>query len=108
MDGNTGHGHVFPRPDGVKARCGGPGLCAECARDFYRKMHEPATSDRPPASSFQRELETLINRHSMENGSNTPDFLLAEYLCDCLATYEVIMSKREKWYGRGIVRKAAE
>lgn len=30
---NTGHGHVFPRPDGVRARCGGPGLCAECSRD---------------------------------------------------------------------------
>lgn len=29
---NTGHGHVRPRPDGVKARCGGPGICPECAR----------------------------------------------------------------------------
>lgn len=34
---NTGHGHVFPRPDGVRARCGGPGLCSECARDLARK-----------------------------------------------------------------------
>lgn len=31
---NTGHGHVWKRPDGVKARCGGPGICRECARDF--------------------------------------------------------------------------
>lgn len=30
---NTGHGHVFSRPDGVRARCGGPGICAECSRD---------------------------------------------------------------------------
>lgn len=30
---NVGHGHVFPRPDGMKARCGGPGLCPECNRD---------------------------------------------------------------------------
>jgi len=30
---NTGHGHVWGRPDGVKARCSGPGLCAECSRD---------------------------------------------------------------------------
>lgn len=50
--------------------------------------------------SFQKELEELINRHSIENGSNTPDFLLAEYLCDCLASYEVSISKRENWYGR--------
>jgi len=33
---NSGHGHVFPRPDGVKARCGGPGLCPECSRDAAR------------------------------------------------------------------------
>jgi hypothetical protein len=25
------HGHVVPRPDGMKARCGGPELCAQCA-----------------------------------------------------------------------------
>lgn len=30
---NTGHGHVWKRPDGMKARCGGPGMCAECSRD---------------------------------------------------------------------------
>lgn len=30
---NTGHGHVWPRPDGVKARCGGPGMCTQCSHD---------------------------------------------------------------------------
>lgn len=30
---NVGHGHVFPRADGVKMRCGGPGLCSECTAD---------------------------------------------------------------------------
>lgn len=30
---NTGHGHVWARPDGYKARCGGAALCRECARD---------------------------------------------------------------------------
>ncbi len=37
---NVGHGHVYPRPDGVKARCGGPALCSECARDAARKAVE--------------------------------------------------------------------
>ena len=31
---NTGHGHVWERPDGVKAKCGGPGLCEECWVDL--------------------------------------------------------------------------
>jgi hypothetical protein len=30
---NTGHGHVRERPDGYKARCGGPALCGICARE---------------------------------------------------------------------------
>ncbi len=34
---NQGHGHVFPRPDGVKARCGGPAICHVCAIDLGRK-----------------------------------------------------------------------
>ena len=36
-NGNKGHGHVYPRPDGVKARCGAPLSCAECASDKARK-----------------------------------------------------------------------
>lgn len=28
-----GHGHVYPRTDKGKARCGGPVICSECARD---------------------------------------------------------------------------
>ena len=59
------------------------------------------------AQSFQQALEHLINTHSVENGSNTPDFMLAEYLCDCLATYEVIIAKREKWYGREVGKPSA-
>ena len=30
---NSGHGHVYPRPDRVLMRCGGPGICSECSRD---------------------------------------------------------------------------
>jgi hypothetical protein len=29
-DTNKGHGHVTPRADGVKARCGGPAFCKVC------------------------------------------------------------------------------
>lgn len=49
---------------------------------------------------FRKDLESLINRHSMENGSNTPDFMLADYLTACLVNFDRIVSAREKWYGR--------
>ena len=51
--------------------------------------------------SFQKELEQVINRNSQENGSNTPDFLLAGYLVGCLDVYNRTVMARERWYGRG-------
>jgi hypothetical protein len=50
---------------------------------------------------FRRELEVLINKYSVENGSNTPDFILADYLVSCLQTFDKIIQAREQWYGRG-------
>jgi len=46
------------------------------------------------------ELAETINRHCAENGSDTPDFILAEYLTGCLATYDRVLQAREPWYGR--------
>ncbi len=46
------------------------------------------------------ELAAVVNRHSAENGSNTPDFILAEYLGGCLAALDRAVNAREKWYGR--------
>jgi hypothetical protein len=59
-------------------------------------------------NNFQKELEAIINRYSMENGSNTPDFMLAEYLVECLVAYNNITKKREKWYGRGPIEVPKE
>ena len=33
---DKGHGHVVPRKDGIKARCGGPALCSKCAMEQVR------------------------------------------------------------------------
>lgn len=37
---------------------------------------------------FRRELAELINKWSLEKGSNTADFVIAEYLANCLAAYD--------------------
>ena len=49
--------------------------------------------------SFKEELCDLINRHSKENGSDTPDFILAEYLNNCLEAFDKSVDSRRDWYG---------
>lgn len=51
-------------------------------------------------SKFAKELRGLINSYSIENGSNTPDFILAEYMMRCLETFNHIVTWREKWYSK--------
>ena len=50
--------------------------------------------------NFEDELTHLLNRYSKENGSNTPDFILAKYLEGCLKNFDHAVSYRENWYGR--------
>lgn len=49
--------------------------------------------------NLRRDLAEVLNRHSRENGSNTPDFILAQYLANCLDAFDVAMSGRSMWYG---------
>jgi hypothetical protein len=48
---------------------------------------------------FVEELEVLVNRYSMEVGSNTPDFVLAQYIRQCLEAFDNSVRARDKWYG---------
>jgi hypothetical protein len=47
---------------------------------------------------FEKDLAILINKHSIENKSDTPDFVLARYLVKCLQSYESAILKRDEWY----------
>jgi len=49
---------------------------------------------------LQNELRAVLNRHCLENGSNTPDFILADYLLDCLNAFDVAQTRRANWYDR--------
>jgi len=51
-------------------------------------------------TQFEIELEILINQHCIENGSDTPDWILAKYLQECLNNFNATVNKREEWYGR--------
>ncbi len=48
--------------------------------------------------TFESELISLLNRYSLENGSNTPDFILARYLIDCLEAYNNALCRRSRWW----------
>lgn len=50
--------------------------------------------------TFEEALENLINVYSIENESNTPDFILASYLRDCLDAFNDANRLREKWYDK--------
>ncbi|AOE44586.1 hypothetical protein SEA_JUMBO_78 [Gordonia phage Jumbo] len=42
-----GHGHVYPRKDRGKARCGGPKMCKKCASDMTRAQADGYYIDPP-------------------------------------------------------------
>lgn len=48
---------------------------------------------------FVEELGALINTFSLENKSNTPDFILAEFMLHCLTAFEATSLRREAWFG---------
>jgi hypothetical protein len=49
--------------------------------------------------TFLRELTSLLNRYSIDNECDTPDFILAEYLKNCLDTYRVAIHANMGWSG---------
>ena len=58
--------------------------------------------------SFREELQTLINKHSLEGESDTPDFLLADYLNDTLDIFDKLMIRRDLCQAKIEERKLVE
>ncbi len=50
--------------------------------------------------TFTEAMCSAINRHSKENGSNTPDFILADFLTACLCAFDAAVVRRAEHYGR--------
>jgi len=48
---------------------------------------------------FQKELEVLINKHSIENYVDMPDFLLAEMVCQFIVTLGKKIKENLDWHG---------
>lgn len=69
----------------------------------YTKNDNPAIAKGEPSPpSFYEELAQLINRHSKENASGTPDHILADYLVGCLDVYDKTIRTRSAWRGERV------
>lgn len=90
-----------------------PNAVIELAREELNSMHFANADERqafidkahivlsePAKKTFREELSSLINSFSLENGSNTPDFILAEYLNMSLSVFDHTTKTRDKWFGR--------
>jgi hypothetical protein len=86
------------------------GQCIDLANRMYKDaspLPESETYERP---GFEKELQLLINRYSMESGSNTPDYILVEYMTNCLNSFHYATRLRDNWYGgkRSVINDRAE
>lgn len=54
--------------------------------------------------SLRSQIERAINFNSAENQSNTPDFILAHYLTDCLLAFDKATNRRDGWHGNSTFR----
>lgn len=55
-------------------------------------------------SDLQTEIQHALNSHSAENGSDTPDYILAEFLTGCLEAYNRAVRRREAWHEGGVLK----
>jgi hypothetical protein len=75
---DLGHGHVVPRADGFKAKCGGPALCAACAGELSDQTVRMNFLAQLYAFSFQAMIEKYPEAE--KNGFAHRAGLMAVYL----------------------------
>ena len=71
-------------------------LGRSCSALLSDSLPLPSSTFNAKPGTFPHELMQLINKHSIENGSNTPDFILAEYLKQCLEAFDMCVRRRDE------------
>jgi len=46
---------------------------------------------------FKKELTDLINKFSLDNKCNTPDYILCDYIVNCIETFYTTIDKRDSY-----------
>lgn len=70
-----------------------------CKDEIMKKNNTPITDRWETPVNFEQELVWLLNKHSVENRSNTPDWILAEYIRMSLQAWDLGTRLRDDWYG---------
>ena len=98
---NPNHSHA---PHANNGECDPAPASAQCPPHIPRDGRCRWCGEEVPASvqgttGLIRELAVVLNRASAENGSDTPDFILATFLSDALAAFDKAVSARHRWFG---------
>lgn len=51
-------------------------------------------------NDLEADLAAVLNRHSRENASDTPDYILSQFMLGCLAAFNTATQQRETCHGR--------
>lgn len=76
-------------------------IAEERAEELNARDATAAQISGPPVvtRTLLQDIEKILNRHNVENVSNTPDFILAQYLLRVLAAGEEMINQRHQWWG---------
>lgn len=54
---------------------------------------------REKREEFRTKLISLINEYSLENDTNTPDYIIADLMINSYLNMNDVNLKRDEWYG---------
>lgn len=66
--------------------------------DDVQKKKESNIDD----EDLKRQLSKIMNIHGIDTECSTPDYILAEYLIDCLKSYKKLDDANRTWHGLSI------
>ena len=70
---NVGHGKVTPRPDGVTARCFGPGVCPVCLQEEVATLTAKLEAERAKVSELADERDSFAGE--LDEANEKLDFI---------------------------------
>jgi hypothetical protein len=73
--------------------------------DKMEKIETPIKDETPldvtvaTQEILEHKIADVINSSCRENYSNTPDYILADFMVRCLQAFEIASNNREDWFG---------